>query len=96
MNSIKKWEMGIKESTEFLNQIDLESFLENRNGDELYEIMEDIETKFPYLHKFGEGLFDWWDEDSFSNYVNKRFKGKFGVTEYIPEPVYTLKIMDNE
>lgn len=94
----KNWAETVKLEVEFLNTIDLASFIKDRMDDEVYEIRNAIEDEYGEAYKeflktkgldyeeYGE-IFNILDEDDFITYMKARYEG-LAVHEILHDPEY--------
>lgn len=94
----KDWAETAKLEVEFLNTLDLASFIKDRKNDEVYEIRNAIEDEYGEAYKefleakgldyeeHGE-IFNTLDNDDFITYMKARYEG-LAVHEIQHEPEY--------
>lgn len=94
----KGWAETVKLEIEFLNTIDLASFIKDRKNEEVYEIRNAIEDEYGEAYKeflktkgldseeCGE-IFNVLDDEDFITYMKARYEG-LAVHEILQEPEY--------
>lgn len=94
----KNWAETVKLEIEFLNTLDLASFIKDHISDEVYEIRNAIEDEYGEVYKkfleakgldygeYGE-IFNVLDDDDFILYMKARYEG-IDVHEIQHEPEY--------
>lgn len=94
----KNWAETVKLEIEFLNTLDLASFVKDRIDDEVYQIRNAIEDEYGEAYKefleskgldydeYGE-IFNVLDDDDFITYMKTRYEG-LSVHEIQHEPEY--------
>ena len=94
----KNWAETVKLEIEFLNTLDLASFIKDHISDEVYEIRNAIEDEYGEVYKkfleakgldydeYGE-IFNVLDDDDFILYMKARYEG-LAVHEIQHEPEY--------
>lgn len=94
----KNWVETAKLEVEFLNTIDLASFIKDHKNDEVYEIRNAIEDEYGEAYKkyleakgldyeeYGE-IFNVLDDDDFITYMKARYEG-LAVHEILHDPEY--------
>lgn len=94
----KNWAETVKLEIEFLNTLDLASFIKDRKNDEVYEIRNAIEDEYGEVYKefleskgldydeYGE-IFNILDDEDFILYMKARYEG-LDVHEIQQEPEY--------
>ena len=94
----KNWAETTKLEIEFLNTLDLASFIKDRKNDEVYEIRNAIEDEYGEAYKkyleakgldydeYGE-IFNVLDDEDFILYMKARYEG-LDVHEIQHEPEY--------
>lgn len=94
----ENWNKVAKLEIEFLNTLDLASFIEDRKNDEVYQIRNAIEDEYGEAYKefleakgldceeYGE-IFNVTDDEDFITYMKTRYEG-LAVHEIQHEPEY--------
>lgn len=94
----KNWDEVAKLEVEFLNTLDLASFIKDRKNDEVYEIRNAIEDEYGEAYKkyletkgldyeeYGE-IFNLLDDEDFILYMKARYEG-LAVHEIQHDPEY--------
>ena len=92
------WAETVKLEIEFLNTLDLASFIKDRKNDEVYEIRNAIEDEYGEAYKefleskgldydeYGE-IFNILDDEDFILYMKARYEG-LAVHEILHDPEY--------
>lgn len=67
---IKEWQE--KEKT-FLDTLDIQAIAEDLDTDNIYDIMEAIESKFQEKYLEEDFIFNWLDASEFKDYLEQRY-----------------------
>lgn len=73
MLTYKECQIAISNVFNFLDTIDLTSYLEKYKNKEVYDLQDELEEKYPYQDEYSATLFDCVAVDEFCGYLDKRY-----------------------
>ena len=85
--SIKEYEEQMAEQFKYLDQIDIERYMNNCSTKKVGELISAIERDYDNTdftdNDFLQGcIFNWCNEEEFIEYLEKRYGGRFSSQEY--------------
>lgn len=79
---------AMKKVFDFLNTLDLRSYVEERRGITIKMLMDELQMKYKYKDEYSESLFDLISEDEFVEYLKEKYNIK--IFEVQPAPYYVV------